>query len=289
MLFRSNHTVEFAADNSATVTVGGVTGTCSGNFGSSSVATKITVPTSAGVVSISATVKNESSTSGNPAGVAIVIKDSSGKQVWDTKAWVENTYSYTTIDTTNSYLVGGDATAVGTGFSYTGSFTEGQNGQSKLSSEDGGGGGGSGGGRYAGPGGAKRTGDQGAEKGRTAQSYINTQITTDGSVVNGLGANPPKLKYSVGSAGSGGASTGATGENGYAVFEFETLTLPWAKVSGTWLPTTNAYAKVGGNWKTITDVYVKQNGAWKKITQGTKPSFSPIASNFGDGGNRSYA
>jgi hypothetical protein len=118
------HTIEIAADNTATIGIGPNTGIRSSNTFRGST-TVVSYNLAAGLTDISVSVVNESSLSaGNPGGIAITIKDPSDNIVWDTRRWVSGNYSYSTTIFTparqggtggTGYIIGGDNFGGGNG------------------------------------------------------------------------------------------------------------------------------------------------------------------------------
>lgn len=69
--------------------------------------------------------------------------------------------------------------------------------------------------------------------------------------------------------GRGGPTTGASGENGYAVLVIEPsvefASASAVKLQGKWRQISAGYVKVGGSWKQITDAYIKKDGKWVSV------------------------
>ena len=267
------YTSEISVDNSATVTIDG-TPLNTINF-TKSITTKGSL--NIGVHTIAVSVKNDSGSSYNPAGIAMTIKDSNGNIVWDTRSWAAGTYSYS-YSLPGGKLGGDDAVATST----PGSSVTGAAGTNK--SGDGGGGGGGGGGKNGGTGGGTRSGDQGGYPGGTGASWRHPTLTLSGETFAGTGTQPPTVDvYTVTPSHGVGGTARNNGRDGYAILLVESTPLPYLKDNGSWTPVTAAYVKVSDQWRDVTKVYVKVNGAWKDLGQSSSVTIASLSNgvNYG--------
>ena len=143
--------------------------------------------------------------------------------------------------------------------------TAGQNGTTRAG--DGGGGGGGGGGFKGGNGGITPGGDSGGYAGVYGDSTGTVTYAPVGLTPGG--ANLPRYN---GTGGRGGVNT-TSGSNGYAVLEFEPVSVQ-VNLNGTWIPVQKTYVKIGNTWTASKATFIKANGVWTPLI-GTSNDYAP--------------
>ena len=143
--------------------------------------------------------------------------------------------------------------------------TAGQNGTNR--SGDGGGGGGGGGGYPSGNGGTVPGGDTGGYSGMYGGSLGTTTYNPTGLTPGGA-----SLAVYNGTGGRGGVNT-TSGSNGYAVLEFEPVSVQ-VNVLGTWNPVQKTYIKISNTWTPAKATFIKANGVWTPLI-GTSDDYAP--------------
>lgn len=143
--------------------------------------------------------------------------------------------------------------------------TAGQNGTNK--SGDGGGGGGGGGGYPSGNGGSTPGGDSGGYAGMYGGS-----VGTTTYIPNGIKPGGASLPVYNGTGGYGGLWT-TSGSNGYAVLEFDPISLQ-VNAFSSWQPVEKTYIKFNNQWNQTKATFVKSNGVWTPFI-GTSDDYAP--------------